>query len=511
MVWGNNDNQTAVDNWIRRLHTNDSHFVSLHVMTARRLTADQFAQLFAALADNHTLTQLHCGGHAQSNASLSALAQTLGQHNHTLQSLTLGDRELAVRAPTGFEALCTAIGKNQSLHLLDWGRCGIGAAATATASNAIPEAVRGMLTNNHSLTHVILTENDLTDTTIKSIMAGVKANRVAQGSLIALDLSFNKLGVDFATDIATVLLPSDGNKSKHGLQELNLAGNTELDVTGMTQLGCTLSHPSSLCRKIILSDCYATAPEDNENKENEQGSSSKEVGSKDATEDITPGDAFLSALNETSKDVLATSLALEEIKLDQCGVTAVGANHLAQLLTRPGNRICEVTLRGNTLGDEGASQLAVSVTPLPSAIATATKNTNDDYILTAAVAGISLDLSKNDITDIGLAALLNSSSSITQITLYGNQITLSANIFNQIASWSNNTALTLLDLSSNQVDTSGFERLVDALIAGALPQLRKLELAGNIDVPNDEESMAAWEVITAKLHKARPQTKCLWR
>lgn len=499
MIWGNSDNQAAVDGWIHRLHINDAHFVSLHIMTARRLTTEQFIQLFKALGSNHTLTQLYCAGHAQSDASLSALAEVLGQHNHTLQSLALGDPQLASSAFDGFQSLCVAISANKSLQTLDWSNCGFGLAEETTLKK-LGKSLENMLARNTSLSQVILAHNELDDDIVNNIVAGVRANDIAQGALTNLDLSYNKLGSDAITSLTTVLIPAVIREPKHGLREVNLSGNTGIGVTGMTQLGCALSHPASACRKIILSDCHATQENETEEQKN------------DGTNQITVGDAFLAALNETSKDVLATTLDLEEIKLDRCTVTAIGANHLAQLLARPGNRLCEITLRGNTLGDKGVSQLAVPIVPLPSTASTGFHTINN-YMITANITGILLDLSENTITDEGLAALLVSdTSAIAQLVLYGNQISLSEAFFEQVKTkWtSSHIAITLLDLSGNKIDTVAFERLADALIAGALPNLRKLELAGNVDMTKDEEARAAWRAIATRISTSRPELVLLW-
>ncbi|KAI8054454.1 hypothetical protein BDF22DRAFT_412185 [Syncephalis plumigaleata] len=499
MVWGNSDNQATVDGWIHRLHTNDAHFVSLHIMTARRLTTEQFTQLFNALGKNHTLAQLYCAGHTQSDASLSALAEALGQYNRTLQSLTLGDPQLTSNAFHGFQSLCVAIGVNKTLQTLDWSNCGFGLTEEATLKK-LGESLEKMLARNAGLSQVTLSHNELGNAIISSIAAGIRANNVAQGALVNLDLSYNKLGLDAITSLTTALIPAVAREPKHGLREVNLSGNPDIGVTGMTQLGCTLSHPASACRKIILSDCHATEENTAEGQKN------------DATHEITVGDAFLAALNETSKDVLATTLDLEEIKLDRCAVTVTGANHLAQLLARPGNRLCEITLRGNTLGDKGVSQLAVPAVPLPSTAAADTR-TISNHTVTADITGILLDLSENNITDEGLAALLVSdTSAITQLVLYGNQISLSETFFEQVTTkWtSSRMAITLLDLSGNKIDTAAFERLADALVTGALPNLRKLELAGNVDTTKDEEARTAWQSIATRISTSRTELVLLW-
>ncbi|RKP27566.1 hypothetical protein SYNPS1DRAFT_20939 [Syncephalis pseudoplumigaleata] len=495
MVWGNSDNQAAVDGWIHRLRTNDPHFVSLHIMAARRLTTDQFAQLFAALAHNHTLTQLYCSGHAQSDASLTALADALSQYNHTLQSLTLGDPQLVAHASNGVQALCTAIGINKSLQLLDWSHCGLGTAEDEAVAGRLGQSLENMLARSSSLSEVVLSHNALDDTMVKHVVAGVRANGIAQGALTSLDLSYNELGPDAITSLASALVPAIARTPKHGLHELNLAGNPGMGVAGMAQLGCTLARPESTCRKIVLSDCHAATTT----------TTTDDADAETGTKRATMGDAFLAALSETSSDVSAATLDLEEIKLDRCAVTVAGARHLAQLLGRPGNRLCEMTLRGNALGDEGARQLAVPIVPLPDAA--------QGHTITASITGISLDLSENAITDDGLAALLVSdASSIAQLILYGNQIALSEAFVKRVAAaWTSpQAALTLLDLSGNKIDTAGFERLADALIAGALPRLCKLELAGNVDVTKDEAAKTAWRDIAARITDARPQLVLLW-
>ncbi|RKP08709.1 hypothetical protein THASP1DRAFT_23352 [Thamnocephalis sphaerospora] len=484
MVWGNKEgHREALDSWLQRLRTNDAHFTSLHVLPARRLTPDEFAELFAALADNHTLTQLYCSTHAQSDASLTALAEALGK-NHTLQRLAVGDSHLAELAPIGCAALCAAVGASQSILELDLDNKGLGLASDEDGDEedvAVGEALRNMIASSKSLSRLSLARNELRDIHAQLIAAGIRANTTGSGRLTNLDLGYNALGVETARALAA---PCTSASPESGLHELSLSGNEQLGVEGMVLLGAAL-HGATLissCRKLQLADMAFTPVA--------EGSTEVPVL---ATE-VSPGDNFLRAFAQTTE---AAAPALEMLRLDRSGVTATGAKALGQILSDPRMVLSEVALRGNALCDEGAACLAVDVS-------------------SSAAAGFSLDLSENHLTDAGLAPLLTRSRSITQLVLFGNHITLDT--VADVAALMQLHRMTLLDLSRNRIQAAGFARLADQLIQGAFPKLRQLEIAGNVDArqSNDDgadtsEEVKAWAEIAAKVEAARPDLVVAWR
>jgi Leucine-rich repeat (LRR) protein len=480
MAWGDKGNQEALDDWVKRLTSNDASFTSLHVLPARRLTPEQFATLFAALGDNKTLTELYCARHSQSDESLLALAEAL-RRNTTLERLAVGGPHLAEEAPAGCAALCAAAGVNNTLQELDLDNKGLGVSLDSDdedQAEVVGQALSDMIASSKSLRRLNLARNSLEDVHIQLVTQGLKENIAGSGRLARLNLGYNALGVASARALAA---PYDGDRPNGGLQELVLSGNEAIGVDGLALLGAALRDNTliSTCRKLELAD-MAVAP----------------TSSDTATSagQVSPGDAFLEALADTTR---GQAPVIESLCLDRSGITAAGARALGRLLSDPSLVLSAVTLRGNALGDEGVKGLAVNVS-------------------NADAPGFSLDLSENGLTDAALHALLTQSQSITKLALFGNHISLDS--LPDLAQLTQLSRLTLLDLSRNRISSTGFNRLADLLIQGAFPALTQLEIAGNVDARQTTEDgteasneVKAWSATVHKLRDARPDLTVSWR
>ncbi|KAG1232819.1 hypothetical protein G6F68_019094 [Rhizopus microsporus] len=115
MVWGGND--SAVDNWVKQLESNDPKLVSLHILSFRRVSTKDLERIFKAIAHNTVLSELYISGHVLDVDSADQLSESLTL-NETLKTLNLGNATFG-KDPNVFGLFCEGLAANEGLVKLD--------------------------------------------------------------------------------------------------------------------------------------------------------------------------------------------------------------------------------------------------------------------------------------------------------------------------------------------------------------------------------------------------------
>ncbi|KAJ1648769.1 NACHT, LRR and PYD domains-containing protein 10 [Dispira simplex] len=476
MVWGNGgDHSHMVNTWIERLQKQDATLTTLHIFTGRRLTDGQFARLFQAIRNNHVLTELGCSGHTLRAAALDALVDML-RTNTTLEKLKCGDSRQFGLSPAIFQRLAEALADNSGLRELDLEYKHLG------LDNA--SALRLIVNRRMGWRNLKLGRNKLEDDTMAHIFAqpssldndGSVATESTSTVLIdELDLSDNLIENNGTHSLCQWLKGSGGSTTLHTVRFLDLSYNA-LGPKGLQAVAEHLS--SSTCQITQL--WLVNTPF---------------VGENHVLTNATEAER---ATWKRLGKALGENKSLRELKLDSCCLEDEGLVLLSQELVR-NSTLERFSLRDNRISDVGARLLSDALS-IPQDESSAN---HDPLSLVPQVRMV--DLSENLITPAGLAYLLQCPK-LEELVLYANRAALNGPV-EELVNGDNADRLRRLDLSCNEISASGFQWFSEALVAGLLPTLAILEVAGNVN----QDEIPTWQPSVDHLKTQRPTLKIYWK
>ncbi|KAG0200420.1 T-complex-associated testis-expressed protein 1 [Mortierella sp. GBA30] len=569
MAWGGGS-ANNVDSWLKRLKENDVSFTSLHILSFRRITSSELGQVFEALTNNTTLKELYASGHALDQEAAQKLAVALEQ-NKTLERLNVGHDTMG-SDETVFRILTEGLAKSQARLHLDLENKGLGGGGGGHDGSV--QALAEALKKNESLLELNLARNKLTDQDItilcKSLMAQSSGSsdgnnngeRKKMNSLQKLDLCLNSFGEDGTRSVADLLASQDEEGEEvGGLKEIDLSDN-ELTEEGGIAIGRALEKNKQL-ERLRMSSCMdppLPIEEDDEDKilwDDQIPELDVCLTEEQEAQIRTDGDTVLEAISTALKQQNQT---LQEIWMDYCNISSIGAVALAQAL-RHNQGLTTVRMRNNRIGNRGARGIGAALTPTGSSSpvsATHVKGYNTTlknlelgsnkigvlgwHGLVGASSLESLGLFENQIgvLHVALESHLTSSSTpvispsvpqttsttTTTTTPVGTSITNGASTTHHVLE-----KLVHLDVGCNGISREAFTQLGVCLIKGVMPSLIRLEIAGNGDraqepeqqppreddddsteSPGDEDDeQSAWERVATRVEEARPGLAVHWK
>ncbi|KAF8925829.1 hypothetical protein EDD21DRAFT_366966 [Dissophora ornata] len=543
MAWGGG-NANSIESWLKRLRENDPSFTSLHILSFRRITSNELGQVFESLKNNTTLQEFYASGHSFDETTARTLALTLEQ-NQTLERLNIGNDHMGSDHGV-VKILAEGLAKNKGLIRFDLENKGFGG-HHETSVKYLAEA----LEKNDHLKELNLARNKLTDQDIETLC---KALAKGNSRLQKLDLCLNVFEEPGTRSIAEMLASQD-QVEKGGLTEIDLSDN-EITEEGGRALGRALE-TNKVLQRLRMSSCMeppVPVEEGDEDKiqwDDDVSILNKRLTSEQEQEIRSDGDAVLEAIATSLK----TNQTLQELWMDYCNISSMGATFLADAL-RHNRGLTTVRARNNRIGNRGARALGAALTPTAPAV------TQEDSALTSSPGGHNttlknLELGSNKVGVLGWHGLVGASS-LESLGLYENQIcvlhealeshlassssTSSPTTDNSISNGNSTASQVLeklihLDVGCNSISREDYTQLGVCLIRGLLPSLIRLEIAGNGDRsqapprppqypghddgdddddnepgpedPNDEQS--AWERVTSRIEEARPNLVIHWK
>ncbi|RUS16884.1 hypothetical protein BC937DRAFT_90691 [Endogone sp. FLAS-F59071] len=459
MAWGSNTN--IANEWARRLSANDPTFVSLHILSFRRVTPAEFSTLFVAVAHNRTLRELYCSGHKLDATAVQSLADAL-KTNTTLTSINVGNAEFGTDEKGSlFKIFCGGLAENAGVTKLDLENKGLMIQSA--------KVLAGCLGKHKYLTEINLSRNNLEDEAVRIVCQGIAANATAEtpSLLCKLNLSMNSIHQNGAEAIAQFL-----RHPNIALAELDLSDNP-LTVVGATAVGTALASNTSVT-SLKLSGITAELETLNLDA----------LESHLSTDRPTAGDLALAAL----ADSLRTNATLQSLHMIANDIGSLGIQPLTIALTS-NNTLTELRLRQNKIGDHGASTLAEALS----------RSANRTLRW--------LDLAENGITGAGFKHLMQCEG-LEYLSLFNNMINSYVEAVTLLPS-ADSHELRTLDLGCNRITAADFAVLCQALARGFAPALKTLEIGGN--VRNEEEEHRKWANLEEELVGNRQGLDVAWK
>ncbi|RUP42960.1 hypothetical protein BC936DRAFT_137838 [Jimgerdemannia flammicorona] len=460
MAWGSNAN--AVNEWVRRLTTNDPTFISLHILSFRRVTPAEFATLFSAIGQNRTLRELYCSGHRLDVAAMQSLVDAL-KVNMTVTSVNVGGSTFGTDEKGGlFETLCEGLAKNTGVAKIDLENKGL----TVQSARVLAKCIE----KHRFLTEINLCRNSLDDEAVEVVCWGIAAGATvnALSPLRRLDLSMNSIRKKGAEAIAEIL--ANPNVM---LTDLDLSDNP-LTVAGATAIGTALAYNKSITSLKI------------------SGITGAELGNLDldASKALNPsnkptaGDLVLVAIAGS----LRTNTTLQSLHMIANDIGPLGIQTLASSLAS-NTALTDLRLRQNRIGNDGALTLGKALSG------------SGNRTLRR------LDLAENSISSVGFAHLIQCEG-VEYLGLFNNRINTYGETLTFLPS-ADHHELRTLDLGCNAVTTTDFAVLCRALTEGFAPALQSLDIGGN--VRNEEEEHQKWEDLEEELMEKRQGLDVAWK
>ncbi|KAI9260784.1 hypothetical protein BY458DRAFT_516283 [Sporodiniella umbellata] len=458
MVWGGND--SAVDNWVKQLESNDPKLKSLHILSFRRVSAKDLERIFKAIAYNTVLTELYISGHALDESSADQLSETLTL-NETLETLNLGNATFGQDSKV-FGLFCEGLAENEGLVKLDLENKGL-LSNENDKYNAVKLLSDSLCKNSH-LQELNLARNDLDDTALEILTpACVK--------ILSLNLSMNLIRSEGMETISREISADRDCK----LQEIDLSDNPLLN--GAAVFAAALAHNKCL-RTVKLANVVSDVEEDISLPSSaiEQGEGKLDEPKKENDPKRTVhGNALVIALGQT----LATNKTLTNVWLDNNGIESAALQLLACHLQE--SNVQELKLRQNQIDDEGASLLAQAISKQL----------------------LSLELGENTVKAKGFGMLLD--TSLEYLGLFGNAINGFGEDQDALPELKKSN-IKRLDIGCNQIVHQDLEAMTDVLIKGGVPKLEVLEMGGNAL----DNEMDLWESTIQKLLSER-DLEIVWK
>ncbi|KAG9319950.1 hypothetical protein KVV02_004702 [Mortierella alpina] len=534
MAWGGG-NANNVDSWVKRLQENDASFTSLHILSFRRITSAELGQVFVAITHNSTLKEFYASGHALDQDAAHKLATAL-EHNRTLERLNVGHDGLGSDEAV-FKILADGLAKSQAPLRLDLENKGLG------GHDATVGALAAALEKNQALQELNLARNKLTDQDIATLCQSLAQSK----SLQKLDLCLNSFG-ETGTRAVAELLAGQSDPHTPGLKEIDLSDN-ELTEEGGTAIGKALESNQQL-ERLRMSSCM-DPPLPVEEDDEDKILWDHEVH--DLTVRLTPEqEAEIRSDGDTVLEAIATALkhnqTLQELWMDYCNISSIGATFLATAL-RHNHGLTTIRMRNNRVGNRGARSIGAALTPTDSASLEKEEFTTG-YNTTLK----NLELGSNKVGVLGWHGLVGASS-LESLGLFENGINvlheaLETHLISNLSPISSpplpnpaapvsasvpngsSTArhvlenLIHLDVGCNGISRESFTQLGVCLIKGLIPSLMRLEIAGNGDrvqepqhpgqgdseeSGRDDDEQNAWETVATRIEEARPGLAVHWK
>ncbi|KAG0339841.1 Leucine-rich repeat-containing protein 34 [Podila humilis] len=574
MAWGGG-NGNNVESWVKRLNENDPTFTSLHILSFRRISPTELGKIFEAMTTNTTLKEFYASGHALDQDSANKLSQAL-MSNKTLERLNIGNDTLGSQ-PDIMSTLARGIALNRGLVKLDLENKGLGGneesvralaaalgSSSSTSSSSSSATSTSTSTSTPTLQELVLARNKLSDKDIAILSQSLTSNSTLQ----KLDLCLNSFSQQGAQAIADYLSTGGAGGSEHQqqqqLKEIDLSDN-EISEEGGVAIGRALAKNKTLERLRMSSVMDPPLPveegqEDFILYDQELEDLNKALTVDQIAELRSDGDTVL----ETIAESLANNKhsALQELWMDYCNITPVGAVALAESLRHnTSHQLKTIRMRNNSVGNRGARALGSALTP--------TGGPNGTFNSTLH----SLELGENKIGVLGWYGLVGAYH-LESLGLYANKIhtlhealedhqnnvlvadspvspipsdqdnnnnnlvsssgsngSLSATVSNGSGSAAHSVLQSLvhLDVGCNGISREHFTQLGVSLIKGLMPNLIKLEIAGNGDrtetedgghgghgggdepPEQDHEEEVAWSRVASRIEEARPNLAIHWK
>ncbi|KAI7907857.1 uncharacterized protein BX663DRAFT_12874 [Cokeromyces recurvatus] len=447
MVWGGNDG--AVDRWVKQLNENDPKLTSLHILSFRHITTHELTRIFNAIAHNTILQNLYISGHQLDATSIEALSESLTL-NETLKSLNIGHAAFGQR-PDLFSIFCEGLAVNEGLELLDFENKALNYESVKLLADA--------LAKNQHLSEINLARNELNDDSIATLAPSLS-------KLTKVNLSMNKIGVKGAEALACHVL---GNAASQ-VQELDISENPLLE--GAAMLATALGHNKHL---HVLKMVNVVSPDEDTLLPPPALSNSElsEQPQETNQEFSIYGNALMQAIGQS----LITNRHLTHLWLDN---NSIESKALDTLVTHLDNSaLIELNLRQNLIDDNGAYMLANTTTLQH------------------------LELGQNQITAKGFGKLLDHSS-LQYLGLFSNTVGGFANdeLPELITS-----RVHRLDIGCNGIVHEDLKAIAQVLINGGVPELRLLEMGGNVE----DKELELWEKTMEDILKQRQKLEIIWK
>lgn len=461
MVWGGNDG--AVDRWVKQLEENDPKLVSLHILSFRRISSAELGRIFKAISVNSTLRDLYVSGHTLDATSMDLLSEALTL-NDTLRTLNLGNSTFGQDINV-FGLFCEGLAENEGLVKLDLENKGL--LSHPEQKYEVIKLLSEALAKNKFLQELNLTRNELDDQAAELLAPALTG-------LLRINLGMNLIGPEGAHQIAQQTL-----NPMSQVQELDLSDNPLLE--GAVHLAKSL-HNNQQLRSIKLVDVVTKEPELSLLPPSAMGGDGKldddDELQKRKNQDKTRtrlGNALAEALGHA----LSTNSTLTHIYLDNNGIESSALEQLAKNLRK--SAIVQLNLRKNLIDDEGALLLAKAARDI-------------DH----------LELGDNVITPKGFGALLD--TQLGYLGLFGNKLAGFGADPSLLPDLSTSN-INRLDIGCNSIVHQDVEAMVQVLLDNGVPNLKLLEMGGNVE----DKEIELWEATLNRLLNERKDLTIIWK
>ena len=297
-----------------------SSSVSLRPVTRRKLES------------SHKLTHLYLLNGLRNSELISAL-----QNNCTVTHLRL--TSAGTCGPIGAEALCGVLKENHSLTHLCLGHNNL--------TNIEAEALTQGLLSNSVLVYLNLRVNNIGNQGIVALSKALKSNRM----LSYLDISYQRVEFDFQGDEGAKAL-ADALRSNNSLTHLDFRGNPFTD-SAAAELGEALQLNSSLTNLYLRNDCSSSALFGN------AAATAFSMALQSPPTKLTRLDLHCTSISSSCAETLAEALrinqTLERLDLSDNKIECSGAIALAQAL-KSNQALQYLQLRNNKIGDSGVKE-----------------------------------------------------------------------------------------------------------------------------------------------------------
>ncbi|XP_053175561.1 NLR family CARD domain-containing protein 3-like [Scomber japonicus] len=270
------------------------------------------------------LSEIHC----------SALAYILQMSEEVLDELDLKNYNTSEE---GKQRLIPAVRNCRKAQLVS---CGL--------SEIHCEVVASALKSNPShLTHLDLSENNLQDSAVKSLSAGLESPNCRLETLILKCCSLSE--VSCASLVSTLK-----SNSSH-LRKLDLGGNNLKD-SGVKRLSAGLESPNCRLETLRLQNCGVS-----EISCDYLASALKNNPSHLRELDLSKNNLKDSGVKRLSAGLESPNCRLETLRLQNCGLSEISCASLASALKNNPSHLRELDLTKNNLKDSGVKRLSAGL------------------------------------------------------------------------------------------------------------------------------------------------------